>query len=182
MRVGELRSPPRASGSSATTPKARHWSSWCGSRSTLDRPAGDGRRRRPPRAGDRRGAGRCGRLERSPSSAARPTRADKLVELIQQHTAACGDARVDLTVAPIAVEPEIAVLVNATSLGTANAGREAAARSRLVRAEDGRRRRGLQHVAHLAHAAGGRARLPHHRRPVSSTSSKRRSPFARGPA
>jgi shikimate dehydrogenase len=44
---------------------------------------------------------------------------NRVVELIRQHTAVSA-THVPLSSAPIAVEPDIAVLVNATSLGTAN--------------------------------------------------------------
>ena len=60
----------------------------------------------------------------------------------KQQTAVAGYAR-RLSGGTIAVEPDIAVLVNATSLGMDDPRRQAAARSELVRVQTGRGRRGL---------------------------------------
>ena len=130
------------------------------------RTAGDGHRRGPACHGRSRWRWPRPVFRRSPWPAATPRRQSRLAGAYQQQTCGHGIARRisgrrDRGRAGHRRAGECHVARHGRS------GCQAADRSEFVRAEAGRGRRGLQHVAHLAHAAGGRARLPHHRRPFA---------------
>ena len=129
-----------------------------------------------------RGAGRRRRLDDHRRQPQRPTRAANWSSSSKQQTASPASL-VALSGGTIAVEPDIA------RAGERHVARHGRCPTRSCRSipnsfgsEDGRRRRGLQHVAHLAHAAGGRARLPHHRRPLALRPANGPRPARRGPA
>ena len=143
-------------------------------------PAGNDRRRRPRRASDRRRAWPMPASPPSPWPAARPTRAANLSSSSKSKPAAGFAHRTKRRHDRGRTGRRRACQRHVARHGRCRC--KTAARSQLVRFQDGRGRRRLQHLAHVAHAASGRTRLPHHRRPGDCTSNKPPSPCAPGPA
>ena len=119
MRPGgadrSIASRPTAIGSWATTPKARRCRRAGAAARQPGRPAGDDRRRGPRGPRDCDGAGRCG-VTAITITSRNETAGQQLVESIQRQTSAHGNVR--SAGGTVAIDPDTAVLVNATSLGS----------------------------------------------------------------